>query len=237
MIATAQQQERRSERERDSESRSSLCSQDILKAARIGAASFSVADPAVSRDDIHQEICLYLLERDDIDGIELAVWMAKRRIGWRIKRSHVVRRLRQEALGDFDGPEGKQWQILEGLIDAEELLLAKRCELTKAQRIAIDGILAGHTPKEVCDANGMSLSSFSNALSKAIRRIRRDVGVDESLPVRLGRCQASESNEPASKDRPCECCGETFEAPRVDSRFCSDRCRWTVNNRQRTKRK
>lgn len=179
-----------------------------------------------------------LLERDDVDGIELAVWLAIHRMRDRIKPAHVVRRLRQEALGDFDRPEGKPWQILEDLTTAEELQLCQACELTKAQRIAIDGILGGSTPKEVCDARGMSLSSFSNALSKAIRRIRRAAGIDESLPVRLGRCQAaSEAAGSSPKERPCDQCGETFTAPRVDSHFCSARCRWTYRNRERSTRK
>ena len=75
---------------------------NIMEAARIAAAKYWVGDPAISKEDVHQEICLYLLERPEIDGIELMVWIATKRMRDRVKPAHVVRRLRQAELGDID---------------------------------------------------------------------------------------------------------------------------------------
>lgn len=210
----------------------------ILEAARIGAASYWVGDPAISKEDVHQEICLYLLERPDIDGIELMVWIATKRMRDRVKPAHVVRRLRQAELGDIDMEKPNEQSILDQIISDEMAESVKLCSLPRTQRMIIDGLLAGSTPKELCDQHGMSLSSFSGILSRAIQAIRSDAGVESSPSVRLGRCKTAKSSDDSEKsDRACESCDRPFTPKSVASRFCSEKCRWDKGNKVRKERR
>ena len=210
----------------------------ILEAARIGAATYWVGDPAISKEDVHQEICLYLLERPEISGIELMVWIATKRMRDRVKPAHVVRRLRQNELGDIDVEKPNERSILDEMICCEMQKSVKVCKLPRIQRMIIDGLLAGLTPKELCDRHGMSLSSLSGVLTRAIQAIRAECGVESSIPVRLGRCKAADRLcDGEARDRHCEFCDTSFTPKTAASRFCSEKCRWDHGNKIRKERR
>jgi len=204
---------------------------EITRAAKYGASKMYVKDPSIGREDIEQEIILYLLENPP-ENVAHA-FVKARRSKWRVARSHVVRRERQEPMGEYQPEIGHKWGALKEMIEREEMSIIRTTSLTKTQILIVERIFSGDTPQECCDDLGLSASSFANMIRDAIVRIRREFNLAETLSVRMGRCRSKLTEEKTDRTRNCVVCDSLYVAKKVDSRFCSDSCRWKLRNMNR----
>jgi DNA-directed RNA polymerase specialized sigma24 family protein len=177
-------------------------------------------DPAVSCEDIYQEILLELFKRKpEHFGF-----------GWIISRQVAVRFIRRqhravEHFGTLD--VGFLERPLASWIEIQELREKIRNQASPTQARVLLSILDGNTPNETSRALGMSLGSISQSITLGVRVLRKIYGVPDAGEIRLGRCRETGpvATPVISCERECIECGNRFFAKRVDARICSNKCR------------
>lgn len=203
-----------------------VTTEQILSIARIN--SFATGDPAIGRDDVHQEICLALLKREPENFAHAVV--AARSAASDVYRSKQCRRRRQ--CDHFAAAWGAVVQS-----DCEDAAAVRELQvaigmLSRFQAAALGAMLSGRTPQEFATVSGASVSSVFNAIKRGINVLRSANGLPELKSLRLGHCRTSDDD--ISQDaRFCRICNVSLVGYRVDATVCRS---YSCRNRSKRKR-
>lgn len=197
-----------------------MTTEQILSLARIHSRR-PVGDPAVTPDDVHQEICLRLIERPaEHFGHG---WVRANSIRRDMRLSAQCRHRRDAvSLGNSQVPDRRSGMDLEFESDDIRMLASG---LSKTQSRCIEMLLDGHTPAEIATVLGADRGSVQNSITTAVNKIRERLGLPPLDQVRLGRCRdAAEDVQPEA--RACVYCGCDMAGRRVDASCCGSKpCR------------
>lgn len=215
-----------------------LTPDQIIIASEIGSARRYVKDPAIDRDDIKQEICLYLLQRPSIDSMGLAVHAA-RQIMPKLMRASVVHRGEYGQFEKYEEVKSRDEDILSQLVKSEcdeQIEIAfQEAKLSDTQRKVITYLRDGYTPVEIGNLLGTSRRVIGNCITAAVMAIRENLCIPIDGPIKLGHCRMSQITERESRERGCQVCGVLFTPQRIDAKYCGNACRQKSRYKKHTK--
>lgn len=184
------------------------------------------SDPAVSKEDLEQEIRLALLVRSPESFQH----------GWTISRQVWIEFLRgKHALRQRSRLCSSKIATLQVSSEVDDLLQSldmqeavKKCSAFQKRVLAMLG--EGYTPKEISIGAKVGLNSLNNSIRDAVNTIRACYGIPAG-PFRLGRCRQVDLIPVF--DRQCSECGADLTGRIASAVTCGDKCRSRRRERRR----
>lgn len=184
----------------------------ILSLAKIH--SRPTGDPAVGRDDVHQDVALALLRRSPEHFGH--GWVVARSAARDAAMQAQCRRRRSAVPLSSDMEIACNCRVDDVASVGEVVQMCDR--LSRFQRAVVLATLEGSTQQEIASRMGAPLSSVGNALKVAVNVLRERNGLPPVKVLRMGRSRASDDQVIA--DRRCVVCGGSLSGYRVDATCC-----------------